>query len=181
MTVLRPEGRWEQTAREFTALGLWALAVYAVLSLVSRDTGRESNLGGPLGNALAAALEYALGYVAYFLVLFLVWLGHCIWNATPIRAVMRYAAAGLILLVALSTVFGKILAPPGDATGSVIAAVVPVDFNLTSIVVLLAIVGTVGLLAKRGPRENALSSKPPSAKSRSSSGSRFSAGKSAGR
>ncbi|MBV9500563.1 MAG: DNA translocase FtsK [Acidobacteriaceae bacterium] len=171
MTASQPKERWQQGAREFAALGLWALAVYTVLSLVSRDTGREPNLGGPLGNALAAVLEYAFGHAAYFLVLFLVWWGHCIWSATRIRAVMRYVAAGLILLLALSTVLGKSLAPPGDETGSVIAAVLPADFNLSSVVVLLVIVGTVGLLAKRGPREIALSSKSRSAKSASSPGS----------
>jgi DNA segregation ATPase FtsK/SpoIIIE, S-DNA-T family len=171
MTASQRGGRWQQAAREFAALGLWALAGYILLSLFSRDIRCESNLGGPPGNALAGTLEYAFSYAAYVLVLFLVWLGHCIWRATPRRAVMRYVAAGLILLVALSTVFGKIVVSPSGAKGSVIAAALPPYFNAGSVVLLLAVVGAVGLLARPGPPEIALSSMPRSVKPRSSPGS----------
>jgi hypothetical protein len=43
------EAGWPQVAREFAALGRWALASYVVLSLVSHDTGCALNLGGALG------------------------------------------------------------------------------------------------------------------------------------
>jgi DNA segregation ATPase FtsK/SpoIIIE-like protein len=171
MSKLRRGGSWQQAAREFAALGLWALAVYILLSLFSRDIRCESNLGGPLGNALAGTLEYAFSYAAYVLVLFLVWLGHCIWSAIPIRAMMRYLAAGLIVLVALSTVFGGIRESPGSAKRSVIAAALPTYLNARSVVVLLAIVGAVGLLARPGPHEIALSSTLRSVKPRSNPGS----------
>jgi hypothetical protein len=58
---------WRRIVHEFTALGVWALATYAFLSLVSHDTGCELNLGGPLGDAFARALEHAFGYVGYVL------------------------------------------------------------------------------------------------------------------
>jgi hypothetical protein len=49
MTALRQGGSWQQAAREFAALGLWALAVYILLSLFSRDIRCESNLGARWG------------------------------------------------------------------------------------------------------------------------------------
>jgi hypothetical protein len=63
---MTPQGQngLHKGALEFAALGLWALAVYTVLSLASHDIGREPNLGGPLGGALARTLERAFGHVA---------------------------------------------------------------------------------------------------------------------
>ena len=45
MTPQRQNGL-HKGARELAALGLWALAVYTILSLASHDIGRAPNLGG---------------------------------------------------------------------------------------------------------------------------------------
>jgi hypothetical protein len=66
---------WESITREFTALGLWALSVYAALSLASYDAGRQPNFGGALGVALVRTLEHAFGYATYVLPMLLALLG----------------------------------------------------------------------------------------------------------
>jgi S-DNA-T family DNA segregation ATPase FtsK/SpoIIIE len=167
------EEGWRRIAREFTALGLWALAVYIVLSLASHDTRCEPNVGGAVGDALARALEHAFGYLAYILALLLVWLGQSVWVATPIRMLLRYAAGALILLVALSTAGGLYNIPvvsSGGAAGAMIAPVLP--FNGVNLIVVLAIVGALALLVRRASSKIAVSSIPQLALSRLSSGSK---------
>src|ERR1700756_5604626 len=95
-------------ARELAGLGLWALAVYTVLSLASHDIGREPNLGGPLGDALARTLERAFGHVAYVVALLLVCLGRSVGTAAPMGLIWRYATGGVILLMAASAAVAKI-------------------------------------------------------------------------
>jgi hypothetical protein len=62
------EKDWRQGACELAALGLWALAFYALLSLVSHDARYDPNFGGALGDGLARTLERTFGYQAYALV-----------------------------------------------------------------------------------------------------------------
>jgi hypothetical protein len=159
------------------ALGLWALANYVVLSLVSHDTGCAPNLGGALGEALARILEHAFAYRAYVLALLLACLGQSAWTAASIGMLLRYTAGGLILLAALSMVgdLGKIaVVPPGRATGSMIAAALPAYFHLgrLNLIVLLAIVGALAVLARRAPAEMVVSSTLPLAPARPSAGTK---------
>jgi hypothetical protein len=108
--------------------GLWALAFYALLSLVSHDARREPNLGGALGDVPARTLERTFGYQAYALVPLLACQGRAVWAATRTRLLLRYNAGGAILLVALSTAGGLYNIPmvtPGGATGGIIAAALP--------------------------------------------------------
>jgi hypothetical protein len=112
--AVQQEERWRRVAREFAALGLWALAVYTILSLVSHDARCEPNLGGALGDALARTLEQGFGYLAYVLALLLACLGRSVWAAAPIRMLVRYTAGGLILLVALSTAVVNVMVKRRD-------------------------------------------------------------------
>ncbi len=105
MATQQEEG-WRRVARELAALGLWALAFYALLSLVSHDARYDPNFGGALGDALARTLKRTFGYQAYALVPLLACLGRAVWAAPPIRLLLRYTAGGAILLVALSTASG---------------------------------------------------------------------------
>ena len=165
---------WQKAAREFAALCLWALGVYTALSLASYDAGLQPNLGGPLGDALARTLERAFGYVAYVLPLFLGSFGWSVWTAVPIRMLLRYTLAGLILLVALSTRLGKIpVLSPSGVTGSIIATIFPAYFNLSgfNLIVLAVIVGVLALLGRRAPLEKVVALTPSLVQSRSSSGS----------
>jgi len=61
MAVQQEEG-WRRVLRELTALGLWALAFYALLSLVSHDARFDPNFGGALGDGLARNLERTFGF-----------------------------------------------------------------------------------------------------------------------
>src|SRR5690348_9726488 len=100
---MAPQGqnRLHKGARDFAALGLWALAVYTVVSLASHDIGRQPNLGGPLGDALARVLDGAFGHVAYVIALLIASLGRSVWTVAPIGWISRYTTAGMILLMAL--------------------------------------------------------------------------------
>ena len=171
MAVQQEEG-WCRVARELAALGLWALAFYALLSLVSHDARYDPNFGGALGDGLARTLEQTFGYQAYALVPLLACLGRAVWAATPIRLLLRYTAGGAILLVAHSTVGGLCHIPmvsPGGATGAMIAAALPGNFSGTNLIVLLAIVGALALLAGRAPTGIAVSSNSAPVRSRPSS------------
>jgi DNA segregation ATPase FtsK/SpoIIIE, S-DNA-T family len=171
MTPLGQNGL-HKGAREFAALGLWALAVYTVLSLASHDIGREPNLGGPLGGALARTLERVFGHVAYVGALLLVCLGRSVWTAAPIGLIWRYATGGMILLMALSAAIGKIPpALPAGATSSAIAAALPAYFNIGGLnfILLLVLVGALASLGRRARTQTAASSKNATAHSRLSS------------
>ncbi len=173
---MQEEG-WRRIGREFAALGLWALAVYTVLSLASHDARSEPNVGGAVGDALARTLEHAFGYLAYISALLLACLGQSVWVATPIRMLLRYAGGGLILLVALSTARGLCNIPvgsPSGAPGAMIAAALPAYLNLSglNLIIVVAIVGALALLVRRASREIAASSTAQLALSRLSSGSK---------
>ena len=171
MTVPR-EKDWRQGACELAALGLGALAFYALLSLVSHDARYDPNFGGALGDGLARTLERTFGYQAYALVPLLACLGRAVWAATPIRLLLRYTVGGAILLVVLSTAGGLCKIPmmsPGGATGAMIAAALPGNFSRAHLIILLAIGGALALLARRTPTEIAVSSNVARARSRPSS------------
>ena len=154
--MARQEEGWRRGACELAALGLWALAFYALLSLISHDARYDHNFGGTLGDGLARTLELTFGYQAYALVPLLACLGRAVWAATPIRLLLRYTAGGAILLVALSAAGGLHNMPavsPGYATAAMIPAALHgyLNFSGANLVVLLAIGGAFALLAKRAP------------------------------
>ncbi len=155
--MVREEGR-SRVARELAALGLLALAVYAVLSLVSHDAGRDPNLGGPLGVSLAHSLEWAFGYQSYVLAGLVAGLGQRVWVGVPLRSLVRETVGGAILLLALSVAAGFCNIPgvtAGGATGATIAATLHayLDFGGGYLAVLLTIVGALALIAGRAPTE----------------------------
>src|SRR5713101_1633906 len=59
MATQQEEG-WRRVARELAALGLWALAFFALLSLVSHDARYDPNFGGALGGATGTMVAAAL-------------------------------------------------------------------------------------------------------------------------
>jgi DNA segregation ATPase FtsK/SpoIIIE, S-DNA-T family len=161
MTVVEDTGRG-RVVHELAALGLLAFSVYTVISLVSRDTGRDPNLGGPLGAALARALEWAFGFQAYVLAGLVACLGRPVWAGAPMRSLARESAGGAILLVSLSVAAGFCEIPgiaPGGITGAAIADTLHAWLNFGGgyLVVLLTIVGALALIAGRAPTELAAS------------------------
>ena len=115
-----------KAVRELAALGLWALAVYTVLSLVTYDAGCEHNLGGVVGGALARILERSVGHISYLVVLLLAWLGRSVWTGASIRLLGRYTTGGMILLAAFSASLGNFPAlSRHNAASSIIASELP--------------------------------------------------------
>ena len=158
---LQQQKGWHKAVRELAALGLWALAVYTVLSLVTYDAGCEHNLGGVVGGALARILERGVGHVSYVVVLLLVWLGRSVWAGASIRLLGRYTTGGMILLVALSASLGNFPAlSPHSAASSIIASALPAYLNFSgfSFAVLIGIIGAMALLARRAPPRAAATS-----------------------
>jgi S-DNA-T family DNA segregation ATPase FtsK/SpoIIIE len=150
--------RHTRIARELTALGLVAFAVYTLISLVSRDVGRNPNLGGPLGAALARTLEWSFGFQAYVLDGLVAYLGRPVWAGASIRSLIRVSAGGAILLVSLSVAAGfwEIAGVmPGGIIGAVIAGALHKWLNLGGgfLIVLLTIVGALALIAGQAPTE----------------------------
>jgi S-DNA-T family DNA segregation ATPase FtsK/SpoIIIE len=156
------DARRSRIAHELTALGLVAFSVYTTISLVSRDAGRDPNLGGQLGAALAQTLEWAFGFQAYVLAGLVACLGRPVWTGAPIRSLARESAGGAILLLSLSLAAGFCDIPgmsPGGITGAAIAGALHAWLNFGGgyLVVLLTIVGALALIAGRAPTELAAS------------------------
>jgi S-DNA-T family DNA segregation ATPase FtsK/SpoIIIE len=160
-TVLT-EARPSRVAHELTALGLVAFSIYIVISLVSRDAGREPNLGGPLGADLAQTLERVFGFQAYLFAGLIACLGWPAWAGTPTRTLVRESAGGALLVISLSVAAGFYSVPgmtPGGIAGAAIAGALRarLDFGGGYLVVLLTIVGALALIAGRAPTEVAAS------------------------
>ncbi|MGH7934599.1 MAG: DNA translocase FtsK 4TM domain-containing protein [Candidatus Binataceae bacterium] len=152
-----PAGRDGRIARELAALALMAVAAFTLLSLLSFELGRRPNLGGAIGALFAENLTWWFGYQAYIAALLIALFGHRVWVAAGARALVREAAGGLILIVALSTAasFLTIDAPAGGLTGSAIAQVLLKYLNLGGgyLVVLLALIGGLALMLRRAPTD----------------------------
>ncbi|HKV54315.1 MAG TPA: DNA translocase FtsK 4TM domain-containing protein, partial [Candidatus Binataceae bacterium] len=156
------EERSGRVLRELAALGLIALALYALLSLVSHDAGRHPNLGGPLGAGLAGFLEYSFGAQAYVLAVLVGWLAQRIWAGICWRTLTREMGGGAVLVVALSVAaaFCNIAGvAAGGLTGTTIAVSLGAYLNFAGgyLIVILAIVGGLALIAGRAPTELAAS------------------------
>jgi DNA segregation ATPase FtsK/SpoIIIE, S-DNA-T family len=147
-----------RVVHELAAFGLLAFSIYTVISLISHDTGRDPNLGGPIGAALARILEGAFGFQAYLLAGLVACLGRPVWAGAPMRSIARASAGGVILLVSLSVAAGFCKIPgvaPGGITGAAIAGALHAWLNFGGgyLVVLLTIVGALALIAGQAPTE----------------------------
>jgi DNA segregation ATPase FtsK/SpoIIIE, S-DNA-T family len=162
LTAIEGEERSSRIARELSALGLIALALYGLLSLASLDAGRQPNLGGPFGAELAEFLNYSFGYQSYFIVVLVVLLARRIWMDQAGYPLLREAAGGAVLLIALSAAGGFLEIPQvavGGALGAAMAAALGAYLNVGGgyIVVVLAMVGGLALMAGRAPTDLAVS------------------------
>ena len=157
-----PTGR---AVHELTALGLIACSIYIVISLVSRDLGREPNLGGPLGAGLALTLEWIFGLPSYVLAGLVACLGWSAWAGVPLRALLRKGVGFGLLLVSLSVAAGFCTVAgmaPGGIAGAAIARALRscLDLGGGYLVVLLTTIGSLALIAGRAPTEMAASLAP---------------------
>jgi len=153
--VASHEGR---IVRELAALALIAIAAWVLLSLISINLGWRPNRGGPLGDAAAILLLDWFGYQAYLVVILAAVLGLRAWAAPGSGAVLREAAGGAVLLLALSAGGGFLNVPGIPAGGSVGAAIAIwlgayVSFGGGYIVVVLMLVGGLALMLRRAPTD----------------------------
>ena len=159
-----PAGR---IASEFAALGLWAIAAYAILSLLCADAGRSPNLGGPIGASLAGWLGDLLGLQAYLAIALAALLGRRLWrhrgapaNVTALR-LAREIGGGIVMIAGVCTAVA--LYDPdgrrGGLVGRLLAEQLRAYLNLGggAIVVMLALAGGTVLMAGRAPTELASS------------------------
>ncbi|MHB8383765.1 MAG: FtsK/SpoIIIE family DNA translocase [Candidatus Binataceae bacterium] len=156
--VAAPAEPPSRIARELWALGLFAIAAFAVASLVCFDIGRAPNLGGPVGDALASAMSAMVGYESYAMLALILALAIRIWSRTPAAILAREIAGGAIILVALATAGGLFNlddARVGGALGVAIASVLNASLNLAGgyLAVMLAVVCGIALMLKRAPTE----------------------------
>ncbi len=91
-----------RVVRELVALTLVALAIFAVLSLVSAAAGRNPNLCGIAGDAAARAMGRMFGVQAYVLAVLVLALARRVWNGAPARILARESLGGALVLIALS-------------------------------------------------------------------------------
>ena len=150
-------------ASEFAALGLWAIAAYAVLSLLCADLGWSPNLGGPIGATLAAWVGDLLGLQAYLAIALAALLGRRLWRhrgdpaSVATLRLAREVGGGMIVLAGVCAAVA--LCDPagsrGGVLGATLAAVLRTYLNLGggAIVVMLALVGGTVLMAGRAPTE----------------------------
>jgi DNA segregation ATPase FtsK/SpoIIIE, S-DNA-T family len=153
--VSSSEGR---ILRELASLALVAIAAWALLSLISINLGWQPNRGGPLGEEAADLLLNWFGYQAYVLVILAAVLGLRAWAFPGWGAVIREAAGGAVLLLALSAGGGFLNLPGIPAGGSIGAAVATqlgayVSFGGGYIVVVLILVGGLALMLRRAPTD----------------------------
>jgi DNA segregation ATPase FtsK/SpoIIIE, S-DNA-T family len=149
-------------AREFAALGLVALAAYGLLSLACLDLGRQPNLGGPIGAQVAELLSFAFGYQSYALMILVAALARYVWAGESARVILRAAAGGAVLVVALSAAGGFWRTGDvslGGAAGAMTAGMLGAYLNVGGgyIVVMLALVSGMALMAGRAPTDLAAS------------------------
>ncbi|MGH7779815.1 MAG: DNA translocase FtsK 4TM domain-containing protein [Candidatus Binataceae bacterium] len=159
--MLEPAQPPSRIARELWALGLIAIAAFAVASLVCFDLGRTPNLGGPVGDALASAMSAIVGYQSYAMLALIIALATRVWSRIPAATLTREIAGGAMILVALATAGGLFDlndAHFGGALGVAIAGVLAASLNLAGgyLAVMLAVVCGIALMLKRAPTELAV-------------------------
>jgi S-DNA-T family DNA segregation ATPase FtsK/SpoIIIE len=153
--VVPHEGR---IARELVALGIVALAAWAMLSLFCKNLHWESNWGGPLGDSIANLLMGWFGFQAYVAVVMTAVLGFRAWAATNLTAIARETAGAALIVIALSA-GGGFLNVPGVAIGGSVGAAIAtnlgayVSFGGGFIIVILMLVGGLTLMLHRAPTD----------------------------
>jgi S-DNA-T family DNA segregation ATPase FtsK/SpoIIIE len=144
--------------RELIAIGLFALAVFGVLSLISAAAARNPNFCGILGELAAEAAGGLLGLQAYLLWLMVAALAMRVWSGAPARTMLRETMGGGVLLTALSAgaaLFADNAQAAGGALGAALASVLSRYLNVGGgyICVMLAVIAALVLMLRRAPTE----------------------------
>ncbi|HLK85813.1 MAG TPA: DNA translocase FtsK 4TM domain-containing protein [Candidatus Binataceae bacterium] len=147
-----------RVVRELVALTLVALAIFAVLSLVSAAAGRNPNLCGIAGDAAARAMGRMFGVQAYVLAVLVLALARRVWNGAPARILARESLGGALVLIALSAGAGLFSDDPvaaGGTLGASAAAALGRYLNLGGgyLCVTLATIMALVLMLRRAPTE----------------------------
>ncbi len=145
-------------ARELFALTLIAFAAFGVVSLVSVDSGRALNLGGPAGAAIATMLRGLVGYQAYTAMVLVAWLAVRVWSGAALTAMLREIGGGAILILALVAAAALWDLPDvrmGGEIGASIATMLNDSLSVVGglIAVALGFICGLALMLKRAPTE----------------------------
>ena len=147
-------------APELAAIGLWAIAAYAFISLASFDAGWSPNLGGPIGAALAEELSDLIGFQSYVVITLSILLGRRLWPKPPVASgrgsqLVLAVVGGGLLIAALCTGVALVNDHGGGVTGNLIAAQLREYLNVGGgyIAVTLALIAGVALIAGRAPTD----------------------------
>ncbi len=143
---------------ELGALGLFALAAYSAVSLVSFDLGQHPNYGGPVGELLAGAMAGAFGYESYVIVALMSVLAARIWSRPRWMTLGRECLGGALVMAALATGVG--LWSEGNpamagAVGSAAAGALIASLNLGGgyLVVGFTMICGLALAFRRAPTD----------------------------
>lgn len=93
-------------AIELCSIGIFVLAAYSGVSLVSFDLGQSPNYGGPVGSLLAGAMVGAFGHEAYVIIVLVCVLAARIWSEPRWMTLARECLGGGLVMVALATGIG---------------------------------------------------------------------------
>jgi S-DNA-T family DNA segregation ATPase FtsK/SpoIIIE len=154
----QPPAAGTRIARELGAMGLAALAAFAILSLISYHLLPRTNLAGPLGYRLANGLCAWFGIQAYVLSSLVVWSALKLWQGAGLNAFKRCALGGSILIVGLAAAMALLTAGNPQVSGAIGCGLAEwferyVSFGGSLMVVALSIICGAVLLLERAPTE----------------------------
>jgi S-DNA-T family DNA segregation ATPase FtsK/SpoIIIE len=155
-----PAGRM---AAELAAIGLWAIAAFATLSLVGHDAGWTPNPGGPIGAGLADWTSWLFGLQGYAVIGLTAWIARGFWvgrrdsSRSRRHTIVRETAGAVLVVLAMCAAIelcGLSLGQ-GDALGVRLADGLRANVSLGGglIAVMLVLLGGIALLAGRAPTE----------------------------
>ena len=159
-----PAGR---IVAELSAVGLWASAAFAALSLIAHDAGWSPNPGGPMGAELAQWTSGLFGFQGYAVIALVAWVARRVWisqrDSWLVRtgAILREMTGGALVIVAMCAAVALCMANagPGGAIGALIADGLGANVSLWGglIAVMLTLLVGIALLAGRAPTDLAAS------------------------
>ena len=139
-------------------LAVLAATGWALLSLIALSLGRAENPGGPLGEAFARELTRVFGYQAYIAVMMTGLFGWRLWKSPSIGALVREAAGGTAVIVALCTAAGLLdlsRIEIGGLAGAALAQILNQYISIVggTIVAGVLLVGGLALMLQRAPAD----------------------------
>jgi len=128
------------------------------VSLISRDLGRNPNLGGPVGAALAEVLSQSIGAMSYAGMVLVMFLANRIWIGRSRGSIAREIGGGALAIFALGTaaaLWNGADERIGGELGAIVARTLNDSLNVGGgiIAVGLGLICGLALMLRRAPTE----------------------------